>query len=417
MEFELIRPAAPLAGDILLNGSKSISNRLLMIYALCEQHFEIHNLSNANDTLTLLRLLTNETDFMLDAGDAGTTFRFMCAYLSFRPKKQVLTGSARMLERPIAGLVQALRQIGAQISYLRREGFAPLQMAEPLGILQNSVTVAADISSQFISALLLIAPTLPQGLNLQLQGEPVSLSYIQMTLSLMAEFGIDYDWDRPNHTISIKSQKYVGRYYSVESDWSAASYYYAMAALSDEAHLYLRGLNPLSVQGDAVVVKLMRSLGVETIWQEDGSAYLCRTDNCVERFEYNFILCPDIAQTFAVLCAAMNIPAHLTGLQTLKIKETDRIEALKTELTKLGADVSTTENSLTIHKGIDTDTSDVLISTYEDHRMAMAFAPLVLKLPNLYLEDKNVVKKSYPNFWNDLQTLGFQLHTEPKVKI
>jgi len=417
MEFELFSPSAALNGDILLNGSKSISNRLLIIYALCEQHFEIHNLSNAADTLTLLRLLSNENDCMLDAGDAGTTFRFMTAYLAFRPRKQVLTGSARMLERPIAALVEALQQLGAQIGYLRCEGFPPLLLAEPVYNQQNTVTVAADISSQYISALLLIAPTLPQGLSVQMKGEAVSAPYIQMTLELMAEFGITHEWDKANHSIRIAPQKYAGKCYSVESDWSAASYYYAMAAMADEVDLTLRGLGRNSTQADACVVKLMRLFGVETEWQEDGSARLFRSNFCVERFEYNFINCPDIAQTFAVLCAALDIPAHFTGLQTLKIKETDRIEALKTELEKLGAEISTTSDSLTIHKGINLDSRDVLIHTYKDHRMAMAFAPLALKLPNLRLEDKNVVRKSYPNFWNDLQTLGFSLKSEKQPNL
>ncbi len=417
MEFELFAPSATLNGDILLNGSKSISNRLLIIYALCEQHFEIHNLSNAADTLTLLRLLSNEDDCMLDAGDAGTTFRFMTAYLAFRSKKQVLTGSARMLERPIAALVDALRQVGAKINYLRQEGFPPLQIAEPFDNTNNIVTIAADVSSQFISALLLIAPTLPQGLIIQMKGKAVSAPYIQMTLELMSEFGIDYRWDIEKQSISISPQKYIAKYYSVESDWSAASYYYAMAALSDEVNLNLRGLHKNSSQADACVLKLMRSFGIETVWKDDGSAQLLRSNCCVEKFDYNFINCPDIAQTFAVLCAGLNIPAHFTGLQTLKIKETDRIEALKTELEKLGAVISSTADTLTIHKGINPDSRDVLIHTYKDHRMAMAFAPLALKLPNLRLEDKNVVRKSYPNFWRDLQTLGFSLKSEKQPNL
>ena len=417
MELEIQANHSFLKSDILLNGSKSISNRVLIIYALCNQHFEIHNLSNANDTVTLLRLLSNEGDFLHDAADAGTTFRFMAAYLAFRPKKQLLTGSDRMLERPVGALVEALRTLGAQVSYLRKEGFPPLQFAEPIHNQTDTVEIAADVSSQFISALLLIAPTLPLGLTIVLKGTPVSAAYIQMTLNLMQEFGIEYKWDKNANVIAIKNQPYQGKFYSVESDWSAASYYYAMAALCPKSDLILRGLNQNSNQGDSCLIEIMKKFGVETVWLDDMSFRLERSEVNIDFFEYDFINCPDLAQTFAVLCAALNIPAQLTGLQTLKIKETDRILALKTELEKLGAQIECNHNSLTINKGIDKTIQNPLICTYRDHRMAMAFTPLALVLDYIRFEDKNVVKKSYPNFWTDLQKMGFQIQPEKDKKI
>ncbi len=410
MNIELSKNPTPLHGHITLNGSKSISNRVLIIYALCADDFPIRNLSNARDTVALLRLLQHQGENVLDAGDAGTTFRFMTAYLAFQHGKHVLMGSSRMLQRPIAPLVEALQQLGARISYVGQVGYPPIQICTPIYNGCDELRIDANVSSQFITALLLIAPTLPNGLRLTLAGEVVSRPYINMTLRLMEQFGVRHTWEAD--TITIQPQAYQAQPFAVEADWSAASYYYALMALSSDesSQLILNGLQLDSVQGDSVLMALMQRFGVFTE-ATDAGLRLQKTPVCAKYFEYNFLSCPDIAQTIAVVCAGLGIPAHLTGLQTLKIKETDRIAALQTELQKLGCVVHTTDSSLTIERGIDTniDTKSLVVNTYNDHRMAMAFAPLAMKLPSLRFDSKEVVAKSYPEFWNDLKILGFRI--------
>lgn len=400
-----------LAATLKLNGSKSISNRVLMMQALAGKAGEITNLSNAQDTTTLLRLLSNAKDQILDAGDAGTTYRFMTAYLATRPERSFLTGSMRMLERPIGILVEALNQIGANIRYGGKTGYPPLQIDSPLFDTTETPTLKIDssVSSQYLSALLIIAPSLPTGLRIVLEGDTVSEPYIKMTCSLMNYFGIEIF--RQGSIFHIEPQAYETKAIHIESDWSAASYYYAMAALSEDAvDLQLKTLYKDSVQGDAVIAAIMQKLGVKTTYHADGSIQIQKMKTKdIARFEYDFTNCPDLAQTIAVVLAGLGVNGILTGLQTLKIKETDRIVALKTELEKLGAKVEITDNSLEIKEGIKKADSKTpaLIATYKDHRMAMAFAPLVLKLGSLKFDNKEVVNKSYPAFWEDLKALGF----------
>lgn len=398
-------------GSISLNGSKSISNRLLIIEALCGEEFKIRNLSNAKDTETLFRLLRHPNEQIMDAGDAGTTYRFLTAFLALQEEEQMLTGSKRMLERPIAVLVEALKALGAKIDYVGKEGYPPLQIREGNFDKEEMphINIPANVSSQYISALLLIAPSLPKGLRLQLEGQIVSAPYIEMTLELMAAFGIEYF--RAGNSFMIDPQVYQPHAYAVEADWSAASYFYAIAALFDgELELELDVLKSDSLQGDSVIAEIMQPLGVDTRFLEDGRILLRKNGKPLpEFFEYDFTACPDLAQTIAVLVAGLEISAKLTGLQTLRIKETDRIEAMKTELEKLGAKVDVGEDWMEIKKGIGTKVSaKTVIETYKDHRMAMAIAPLTLKLGKLKFDSKEVVNKSYPAFWTDLKKLGFK---------
>jgi 3-phosphoshikimate 1-carboxyvinyltransferase len=401
-----------LDGLVQLNGSKSISNRLLIIRAISGMELEINNLSTADDTRTMVRLLKNQNELILDTGDAGTTYRFLTAYLALKNGKHFLTGSKRMMERPIAGLVSALRNLGANINYIGKEGYPPLSINTPEfhHIKRPELTIPSDISSQYISALLLIAPYLEKGLQLNLEGEPVSEPYIDMTLALMSEFGADIN--KQFNQLTIEPGKYINKKISVESDWSAASYFYAIAALFDgPVNLKLKTLQVYSLQGDSIISKIMRPFGIETIFDDNGEIEIKKEKTIIpERFDYDFTNCPDLAQTLAVIVAALDIPSKLTGLKTLLFKETDRISALKTELEKFNTQVVASENSLEIIKGIDKnlDTKTLhTVSTYNDHRMAMAFAPLTLIYGNLKMENKEVVAKSYPAFWDDLIKLGF----------
>jgi len=396
-------------GDITLSGSKSISNRVLIIRALCAESFEITNLSDSDDTTTLARLLDSSA-VELDAHHAGTTYRFMTAYLAVSEGDRVLTGSHRMLERPIGPLVDALRQLGAEIKYTANEGYPPLHI---LGrqLQGGRVQIDATISSQFLSALLLIAPTLSQGLTLELQGELVSRPYLEMTLSIMQYFGVDHEWK--DNVITVAHQSYVAKPFYVEADWSAASYYYTIAAFATSADITLRGLTSDSMQGDAAIAEIGRKFGVQTEYFSD-YVRLRRTDEVVAPtyFEYDFVLCPDIAQTVSVLCAGTGTQGLYTGLQTLFIKETDRVAALQSELQKVGVFLSKlpakfskkTGATYYMQEGKAAAQEAPTFATYHDHRMAMAFAPLAL-LFDIEVEDPAVVSKSYPHFWKDIEAL------------
>jgi 3-phosphoshikimate 1-carboxyvinyltransferase len=391
-------------GNITLNGSKSISNRILMIQALSQSDFSIKNVSNAKDTEVLKSLLLKTDQSLLDAGEAGTTYRFMTAYLALLGANHVLMGSKRMCQRPIGLLVDALNDLGANVHYVGKEGFPPLQMKQTDEAAWGSqITIAANVSSQFISALLLLAPILPKGLEIKLEGKVISRPYIQMTLNLMEEFGIVYMWQ--NNIIKVSNQAYSPKEFTVEADWSAASYYYSLVAIGEDVEVQLNGLYQKSVQGDAVLVELMKNFGVKTIFNENG-ILLKKEPVEINEFKYDFSDCPDIAQTVAVVCAALSVDAELTGLETLTIKETDRIYALKTELEKMGAKVKTSKNSIWIKKGIVPPKKNVTVSTYNDHRMAMSFAPLALIYEDMEIENKEVVEKSYPKFWEDFALLG-----------
>jgi len=409
MKYKISKSDKQLKGEITLDGSKSISNRVLIIRALSGLDFPIHGLADSKDTQTLIQLLSSK-DEVLDVGPAGTTFRFLTAYLSRRGGTQVLTGSARMKQRPIGILVDCLRQLGANIDYVENEGYPPLKIhAQQFLVAEPKLTIPASVSSQYISALLMIAPTFIGGMRLTLEGEIVSRPYIEMTLRTMERFGVHHSWE--GHTIVVPEQTYQAQEFTVEADWSAASYYYALAAFSDDTDLYLNGLHEESWQADAAIVHIMEQFGVQTQFTEKG-IHLTKTSTKPSPFQYNFLNCPDIAQTLAVICAGQGRAAQLEGLQTLKIKETDRIQALITELKKINIDAEEINaNALHIHAPTPAFEQMKIptFDTYHDHRMAMIFATLALVIDEVVIDDPLVVDKSYPAFWKDLKKLGFDV--------
>ena len=410
MTYQLSKPNRSLTGTITLDGSKSIANRVLIIQALCAEAFSIEKIAGSRDTETLQRLL-NSKDETLDTGAAGTTFRFLTAYLALQKGTQILTGSDRMKQRPIGVLVEALRGLGAQIEYVEQEGYPPLRIGEPKQVRGGALSISAGTSSQYISALLLIAPTLPEGLQLTLEGTIVSRPYIEMTLNIMRYFGAEVTW--MEQTIKVAPGAYRGRPFTVEADWSAASYYYAMAAFGEEVDLQLNGLYRDSVQGDAVVADIMRAFGIETEYNDTGIR-LTRSGREKRALDQDFLTCPDLAQTVAVACAGTGKSGMFTGLETLRIKETDRIAALQNELAKVQVWLSQLPAKFTgdpsreyfMIEGNATFTDTPTFATYEDHRMAMAFAPLAMLHP-VAIEEPEVVVKSYPEYWNDLRQLGY----------
>lgn len=412
--IKISHPSKIAKGTINLTGSKSISNRALIIQALCKDDFKIENLSNSADTQTLVKLLASN-DKEINAGHAGTTYRFMTAYCAVTGRDTLLSGSERMHSRPIGELVEALKSLGANIDYADKEGYPPLQINSKK-ITGSRVTLKADISSQFITALLLIAPTLTNGLEVTLESEPVSRPYIEMTLRMMEYFGVSHTWDEL--VIKIEAQNYVAKDYFVESDWSSASYLYAIAALADESDITINGLTDQALQGDSAISAMMTSFGIESIFS-NRSVRITKTNNdSVPFYEYDFISQPDIAQTISIVGAAKGTSMLFSGLQTLAIKETDRTKALKKELNKYGVSfvkmptrfVQKSEVQYYMQEGTATPNDDAEIETYDDHRMAMAFAPLSLIMP-LRIKDKEVVRKSYPSYWKDLEQLGFNIET------
>ena len=383
MNYKISHPTKVVECEIDLPASKSISNRLLIIQTLCKQEFEITNLSRSEDTKSLQKAL-KATNATIDVGAAGTSFRFLTAYLStLIGNSYILTGNNRMKERPIKELVDALLELGVEIKYLEKMGFPPLEI---LGadITENKVNIDGKISSQFISALLLISPTLKNGIKLKISGEIVSKPYIIMTLKLMEEFGISHTWQE--NIIEIKPQKYSAKNYNIEADWSAASFWYEIASLSTNCNITLNGLTENSIQGDRKVSELFNNLGVQTKF-ENGSIILTKKEEKDISKKINLINTPDLYQPLKCTLFAKNLTTKFLGLQTLKDKETNRIKAVEKELLKL----NTTKK----------------ITTYKDHRMAMSFAPLCLKYETLQINDVDVVGKSYPNFWNDLKKGGF----------
>ncbi len=416
MIHTISHPSKKINGSICLTASKSESNRALMIQALCSEKFEIKNLATAEDTVTLNRILNQQqlsdnNQQIIDVGAAGTTMRFLTAYFSTQKGTFILTGSDRMKKRPIGILVDALRGLGAEIEYLENEGFPPLKIVGK-ALRGGEVVIDGSVSSQFVSALLLIAPELQTGLVIKFKGEVISRPYINMTLKMMEEFRVYGQWHA--NSISVSKQNYhrksdVDYAYQVEADWSSASYWYAIAALSEQVDLSIMGLNHPSLQGDAIVADLFTFFGIKTEYIS-GGIRITKNRFKDEHFGFDFSDCPDIAQTIAVVVSALNIPALFNGLHTLRIKETDRIEALKIELNKIGTSVEIlNDTSVKITpQTVDFKTS-VTISTYDDHRMAMAFSALALKLDSVSIADSEVVKKSYPNFWTDLKSVGFEL--------
>lgn len=395
---------------INLPASKSESNRVLILDALSGFNSKLHNLSEARDTVTMQKLLKS-SDRELNVLDAGTTMRFLTAYFSVKNENKILTGTPRMCERPIKILVNALRTLGAEIDYLKNEGFPPIHI-KSFNQKKNFITIRGDISSQYISALLMIAATLDEGLTLSLEGTIGSRPYIEMTLKLMKKFGIEASWTE--NKISVKKQPFKSIVHKVESDWSGASYWYSMVALADQAKLKLTNLYPDSLQGDIRIVEIMESLGVETRFDQDG-AYISSKNSFKQPkdLKIDFKDCPDLAQTVAVACAAKGINCSMTGLESLRIKETDRILALQNELSKIGARLIESEREWKLIPNNDILQERIHINTYEDHRMAMAFAPLAL-CTDLSIEDPEVVNKSYPGFWRDLQKAGFATENSSK---
>ena len=404
MQYKITAPNA-INSIIPLPASKSISNRALILNALSHSISEIANLSDCDDTNVMVEAFTSGSN-LIDVKAAGTSMRFLTAFLSITPGEWIITGTERMKERPIHLLVDALVSLGARIQYLGNVGYPPLKI-KGTALDGGEIYLSGDVSSQFISALLMIAPSMSKGLTINLEGNIISVPYIKLTLGMMAQFGVKTNWD--GRTIKIHPETYRSTNYTVESDWSGASYWYEMAALADEAHIELKGLFKNSMQGDSKVAELFLDLGVATEYSDDG-VVLTKTGKVTKKMFHNFVNEPDLAQTFVVTCCMMGIPFLFTGLQTLKIKETDRIEALKNEMKKLGYLLYDSENSILEWNGERCEPEvDPVIKTYEDHRMAMAFAPAAMKLEHIHIAHPKVVTKSYPRFWDDLKSVGFSI--------
>ncbi len=421
----LTKKSRSVNGTIHLTGSKSECNRALIIEALSNGKVKVENISDAADTVVLSEVLsrqwavgsgqlsvspashhsplTTHHSPTINIGPAGTAMRFLTAYFTLQDEEVVLTGSARMKQRPIGILVNALRELGAHIEYVENEGFPPIKLKGSLEQLSNKVSIKGNISSQYITALLLIAARLPFGLELHIEGELTSRPYVEMTLAMLQTAGIQHSWE--GNTISIQNQDFKATSLHVEPDWSAASYWYAIAALADEADLFLPGLTQYSLQGDSVITEIMANFGITSQFK-DGGVYLQKETKPLARKIFDMKECPDLAQTVIVVCAALGHEATFTGLETLKIKETDRVKALQNELARIGVKL--------IEKGqvYKLDCSEkfiperIFVNTYDDHRMAMAFAPLALLVNEVEIEDEQVVEKSYPAFWKDLEKVG-----------
>ena len=400
--------------QLSLTGSKSETNRLLLLQALYP-NITLENSSHSDDSEVMAKALSSN-EMIIDVDHAGTAMRFLTAYFAIQENREViLTGSSRMKERPIKILVDALRQLGANISYVEKEGFPPIKIIGQK-LTQDTVQLKADVSSQYISALLLIAPKLKKGLQLTLNGEITSLPYIKMTLALLEEIGVETSFVENKIIVKplVAQNAAKGKQFTIESDWSSASYFYSIVALSPKGtQLILSSFHEGSLQGDKALVEIYANFGVETIFK-DGTIVITKIDNKAKTLRLNLIQSPDIAQTLVVTCFGLGVGCYLTGLHTLKIKETDRLESMKTEMTKLGASVLINNDSLNLGSSTKIKT-DVAITTYKDHRMAMAFAPLALKVA-LTIKDAEVVSKSFPTFWKDLKTIGFKIQDNDSKK-
>lgn len=412
-QYKLSAPKK-LDATVALPASKSISNRALIIYALSGGHIMPQNLSDCDDTEVIINAIRYMPD-VIDIKAAGTAMRFMTAYLSLMRGTHTLTGTERMKKRPIKILVDALRSLGAEISYLEEDGFPPLSITGTK-LTGSVLEMSGSVSSQYISAVLMIGPMLDKGFELRLTGDIISRPYIDLTLYMMNEFGADADWTSAD-TITIKPVPYKTREYLIENDWSGASYWYEMMALMDnpDAKLMLTGLKDGSKQGDSVARYIFSMLGVKTVFESKTSrkpqtVTITANGRCLPRLEYDFINSPDLAQTFVVTCAAKGVRFHFKGLSTLKIKETDRIEALKKEMRKLGYVIESRNDSELIWDGETCEPQmEKGIDTYEDHRMALAFAPYALKSGEIIINNPQVVTKSYPHFWESLEEVGFKI--------
>ena len=426
MKYRIIAPKS-LKVKVSLPASKSICNRALIINALCPGGGgEIQNLSDCDDTQAMLRALSDLSQTTVDVGAAGTAMRFLTAFLSLQPGKRVLTGSERMRHRPVGVLVEALRSLGADIRYVGEEGFPPLEITG-CELQGGNIELAGDVSSQYVSALMMIGPMLREGLHIRLKGRVVSRPYIKMTMEMMRQFGSDVRW-QGQRDILIAPKRYTPTAYAVEPDWSAASYWYEILALTSDRNAVasLPGLRKDSLQGDAQVAKMFESLAVKTFFFDGTGALgyqgcqILRYGRAVKYLELDFKENPDVAQTFVVTCAMRGIPFYFSGLETLRIKETDRIAALCQEMAKVGVHIMIdSDNSSLIWPGPDRQVGgrecylhpmpNCVIKTYDDHRMAMAFAPMALVMGSVIIDNPEVVSKSYPSYWEDLENSGFEV--------
>lgn len=417
-QYKLTAPEK-LAQTICLPASKSISNRALVIYALSGGKNLPQNLSDCDDTDVIIKALRDMPE-EINIKAAGTAMRFMTAYLSVTKGTHVLTGTERMKHRPIGILVDAMKALGADIKYVETAGYPPLRITGKT-LKGGLLAIPGNVSSQYISALLMIGPMLKNGLTLQLTGDIISRPYIDLTLWTMREFGAEAEWTSAD-TITVNPKAYQDREYFIENDWTGASYWYEMLALCKgrDSEIKLTGLMDGSKQGDSVTRYLFSLLGIKTTFEtkKEGipqTITLTQNGRCVPRLEYDFVNSPDLAQTFVVTCAAKNIPFHFKGLSTLKIKETDRIEAMKREMKKLGYVLHDANDSELYWNGERCEPSlELGIDTYEDHRMALAFAPYALTTEGLIINNPQVVTKSYPHFWDDLKNVGFKIEETDK---
>ncbi len=414
MDILVKTPQKQTSCTVKLPTSKSISNRLLLLNALSYSPFDIKNLSDSDDTKVMLEVLNSNSN-TFDIGAAGTSMRFLTAFLSKVVGEWVLTGSERMKQRPIGVLVDALRQLGAKIEYVEKDGYPPLKILGS-ALEGGDITLPGNISSQYISALLMIAPQVENGLTIYLEGDIISKPYIDLTLNLMAEYGVKGFW-HDDKSIIIPEANYIPKSMTVEADWSGASYWYEIVALNPGLEVVLQGLKKNSLQGDSKVFEIFSNLGVESKFTRKGLT-LSAKGVCAKLFKYNFVNQPDLAQTVAVTCCLLDVPFVFTGLQTLKIKETDRINALINELDKLGFKLSTNDIDTLEWNGVKRAVSRgkvVEIDTYEDHRMAMAFAPVASRFSSVRIKNAGVVSKSYPLFWEDLLKGGYIISDECQV--
>ncbi len=421
MIYKLTKPDKSLRGTIYLTSSKSESNRALIIQALTKKKFRIRYLSEADDTKTLQEILKSE-EFMVhnravknllheveyNVGPAGTTMRFLISYFATRRNiVRTLSGSQRMKERPVSALCNALKQIGADITFTEKDGYPPVRISGK-ELTGSETVIDGTISSQYISSLLMIAPTLRNGLSIRFEGEIISRPYILMTLKIMEHFGIKAEW--MNGTITIPHAEYAAKDFSVEADWSSASYWYSMAALAEDVDLKIIGLRKHSLQGDSIIASMGYFFGVKTEFLDNGIR-LTKTKRLIDRFAYDFSDCPDIALTIAVLASALQMPMVLNGVQSLKIKETNRIQAIINELAKIGVAAENIRDCCIDIKKFTNRSPDssVIFLSYDDHRMTMSLSPLAFTYDGIKIENPDCVKKSYPDFWRDLRNVGFRI--------
>ena len=390
-------------GSVDLESSKSISNRLLIIKELCKTKFEIQNLSNANDTKILNEILNGfETKKDINCEDAGTALRFLIAFLATNEGDWVVSGSKRMQKRPIKPLIDCLIKLGASINYLEKEGFPPIEIKNKK-LSSGKIRLPGNVSSQFISALLMVAPTIENGLTLEINSKVLSKPYINMTLDLMKEFGIEYSWE--NNLIKVEQQNYSAKNIEVENDWSSASFWYSFLALSKSGEIKIPNLYANSLQGDSVLSNIYSKLGIKTEFNED-SIVLYKTKNIAKEIELDLSNHPDLALPIIVTCCGLGIKAFLMGLESLKIKESNRLECIKKELEKFNVISSISSSSIEIKENQKIVQPTSIIESHNDHRIAMSIAPLSMKVNSIKFDDKDVVNKSYPKFWEDFDRVS-----------